>query len=58
MQPRSFAHYMLMKEIIAGVKVVLNGQGSDESWCGYGRCFIGYFLLTYFSHSLRISFHS
>lgn len=42
----SFAHYMLMKEISNyGVKVVLNGQGSDEAWCGYGRYFIGYFLL-------------
>ncbi|HMR39843.1 MAG TPA: asparagine synthase (glutamine-hydrolyzing) [Ignavibacteria bacterium] len=42
----SFAHYMLMKEISKhGVKVVLNGQGSDESWSGYGRYFIGYFLL-------------
>ena len=27
------------------MKVVLNGQGSDEAWCGYGRYFIGYFLL-------------
>lgn len=42
----SFAHYNLMKEIKKqGVKVVLNGQGSDEAWCGYGRYFIGYFLL-------------
>ncbi len=42
----SFAHYILMKEIKKqNVKVVLNGQGSDEAWCGYGRYFIGYFLL-------------
>lgn len=42
----SFAHYTLMKEIKKqNVKVVLNGQGSDEAWCGYGRYFIGYFLL-------------
>ena len=42
----SFAHYMLMKEIRKnGVKVVLNGQGSDEAWCGYGRYIIGYFLV-------------
>ena len=42
----SFVHHFLMKEIKKqGVKVVLNGQGSDEAWGGYGRYFIGYFLL-------------
>ncbi|MEO8665595.1 MAG: asparagine synthase (glutamine-hydrolyzing) [Ignavibacteria bacterium] len=42
----SFAHYILMKEIKKqNVKVVLNGQGSDEVWSGYDRYFIGYFLL-------------
>lgn len=42
----SFAHYTLMKEIKKEkVKVVLNGQGSDESWCGYDRNIMGYFLL-------------
>ena len=42
----SFAHYKLMKEIHnKNVKVVLNGQGSDEAWCGYGRYIAGYFLL-------------
>ncbi len=42
----SFAHCVLMKEISRqGVKVVLNGQGSDEAWCGYGRYIIGYYLL-------------
>ncbi len=42
----SLAHYLLMKEIRdRGVKVVLNGQGSDEAWCGYGRYISGYFLL-------------
>lgn len=42
----SFAHYMLLKEVKKqGVKVVLNGQGSDEAWCGYGRYITGYFLL-------------
>ena len=42
----SFAHYILMKEIKKNcVKVVMNGQGADEAWCGYGRYFIGYFLL-------------
>ncbi len=44
--PTSFTHYALMKQISsAGVKVVINGQGSDESLCGYGRYLIGYFLL-------------
>lgn len=42
----SFAHYALMKEIKSnGVKVVINGQGSDEALCGYDRYIIGYFLL-------------
>ena len=42
----SFAHYILMKEISKqSVKVVLNGQGSDEAWAGYGRYIIGYYLL-------------
>jgi asparagine synthase (glutamine-hydrolysing) len=43
--PTSFAHYAIMKEIASkGVKVVLNGQGSDEAWCGYDKYIIGYFL--------------
>lgn len=42
----SFAHYSLMKEIRgSGIKVVINGQGADESFCGYDRYFLGYFLL-------------
>jgi len=42
----SFAHYRLMQEIHKrNVKVVLNGQGSDEAWCGYGKYIAGYFLL-------------
>lgn len=42
----SFAHFLLMKEISrTGVKVVLNGQGSDEAFCGYGNYIVGYFLL-------------
>lgn len=42
----SFAHYTLMKEITKhNVKVVLNGQGSDEIFAGYDKYFIGYFLL-------------
>ncbi|MEO8447273.1 MAG: asparagine synthase (glutamine-hydrolyzing) [bacterium] len=42
----SFAHYMLMQEIkMQNVKVVMNGQGSDEVWAGYDRYIIGYYLL-------------
>jgi len=42
----AFAHYMLMGEIRShGTKVVLNGQGSDEAFAGYGRYIIGYSLL-------------
>lgn len=42
----SFAHYSLMKEMKRNnVKVVLNGQGADEAWCGYGKYIIGYFIL-------------
>ncbi len=42
----AFAHYSLMKEIHkGGIKVVINGQGSDEAFCGYDRFFLGYFLL-------------
>jgi len=44
--PTSFAHYTLMQKISEnGVKVVLNGQGADEAWCGYGRYIMGYYLL-------------
>lgn len=42
----SFAHFVIMQEIKKRrVKVVLNGQGSDEAWCGYGKYVIGYLLL-------------
>jgi asparagine synthase (glutamine-hydrolysing) len=42
----AFAHQDLMRGIRnAGIKVVLNGQGSDEAFCGYGRYILGYFLL-------------
>jgi asparagine synthase (glutamine-hydrolysing) len=42
----AFAHYSLMKEIRkSGIKVVINGQGSDEAFCGYDRYFLGFFLL-------------
>jgi asparagine synthase (glutamine-hydrolysing) len=41
-----FAHYSLMREVHSdGTKVVINGQGSDESFAGYDRYYIGYFLL-------------
>lgn len=42
----AFAHYMLLREVRQqGIKVVINGQGSDEAFCGYDRFLIGYFLL-------------
>ena len=42
----SFAHYILMQEIKKqNVKVVMNGQGSDEVWAGYDKYIIGYYLL-------------
>jgi asparagine synthase (glutamine-hydrolysing) len=41
-----FAHYRLMREVHAdGTKVVINGQGSDESFAGYDRYYLGYVLL-------------
>ena len=42
----SFAHWQLMQAIRErGIKVVLNGQGSDEAFAGYGRYVVGYRLL-------------
>lgn len=42
----AYAHWCLMREISTrGIKVVLNGQGADESWAGYGRYIAGYRLL-------------
>jgi asparagine synthase (glutamine-hydrolysing) len=42
----SFAHWSLMREVRSqGIKVVINGQGSDEAFAGYGRYAIGYRLL-------------
>jgi asparagine synthase (glutamine-hydrolysing) len=42
----TFAHYSLMEEIRKnGIKVVINGQGSDEAFCGYDRYFLGFFLM-------------
>jgi len=41
-----FAHHELMKSIKeAGVKVVINGQGSDEAFGGYGRYIVGHRLI-------------
>jgi asparagine synthase (glutamine-hydrolysing) len=42
----SFAHWSLMREIRKqGIKVVINGQGADEAFGGYGRLAVGYRLL-------------
>lgn len=42
----AFAHYMLLRDVRQqGIKVVINGQGSDEAFCGYDKFLIGYFLL-------------
>ena len=42
----SYAHWCLMQAIHAqGIKVVINGQGSDEALAGYGRYILGYRLL-------------
>lgn len=44
--PTAYAHWCLMREIAArGIKVVLNGQGADEAWAGYGRYIVGHRLL-------------
>jgi asparagine synthase (glutamine-hydrolysing) len=41
-----FAHYEIMRHVhAAGIKVVINGQGSDEAFCGYDRFVVGYALL-------------
>lgn len=54
----SYAHFTLMKEIKKNnIKVVLNGQGADETWCGYGRYIMGYFLLDLLSKN-PVSFYS
>jgi asparagine synthase (glutamine-hydrolysing) len=42
----AFAHWRLMQAIRErGIKVVINGQGSDEAFAGYGRYIVGYRLL-------------
>lgn len=42
----SFVHWQLMKQVrAAGTKVVINGQGADEAWAGYGVYIRGYRLL-------------
>lgn len=41
-----YAHWCLMKAVREqGFKVVLNGQGADEAFAGYGRYISGYRLL-------------
>lgn len=42
----SYAHWCLMQAVHAqGIKVILNGQGADEAFAGYGRYISGYRLL-------------
>ncbi|CAM3809751.1 asparagine synthase (glutamine-hydrolyzing) [Roseateles saccharophilus] len=42
----SFMHWKLMEQVRAsGTKVVINGQGADEAWAGYGVYIRGYRLL-------------
>ena len=42
----SYAHWRLMRAIRErGIKVVINGQGSDEAFGGYGRYIVGHRLL-------------
>ncbi len=42
----SFVHWKLMQQVrAAGTKVVINGQGADEAWAGYGYYVRGYRLL-------------
>jgi asparagine synthase (glutamine-hydrolysing) len=44
--PSSYAHWCLMQAVRAqGIKVVLNGQGADEAFAGYGPLIIGYRML-------------
>lgn len=43
---QSFMHWKLMQQVrAAGTKVVINGQGADEAWAGYGFYIRGYRLL-------------
>jgi len=42
----SFVHYQVMKEVKKyGIKVILNGQGADETFAGYTHNVVGYLLL-------------
>lgn len=54
--PTACAHWCLMREIAGrGIKVVLNGQGADEAWAGYGRYIAGYRLLDLaLTHPLQV----
>lgn len=42
----SYMHWLLMEQLSkAGIKVVINGQGADEAFAGYGYYIRGYRLL-------------
>ena len=42
----SFVHWQIMRAVHArGIKVIINGQGSDEALAGYGPYIVGYRLL-------------
>lgn len=42
----SYAHWRIMRAVHdQGIKVILNGQGADEAFAGYGRYITGYRLL-------------
>jgi asparagine synthase (glutamine-hydrolysing) len=42
----SFVHWQIMRAVHElGIKVILNGQGADESLAGYGPYIVGYRLL-------------
>lgn len=42
----SFVHWQIMKAVHEqGIKVLINGQGADEAFAGYGPTIVGYRLL-------------
>lgn len=54
----SVAHNNIMKQCHAlGIKVVLNGQGSDEAFAGYDRYISGAYLLDLLLSKKRAFFH-
>ena len=53
----AFAHWRLMQAIRErGIKVVINGQGSDEAFGGYARHIVGYRLLDLLLSQPRLAF--